>query len=133
MHLLSKFEFLITDIALNPQKSTLTQRQRLNFVKRKLEILQEFGNVEQYREAWEELKKYKVLCASELKAEAKKRQELEREELKLKDLEELIAQTKATANLKAKVAESEGRLMCTQCQTAMYPDAQSGYYEFEGN
>ena len=54
----------------------MTQRQRLNFVKRKLEILQEFGNVEQYREAWEELKKYKVLCASELKAEAKKRQEL---------------------------------------------------------
>ena len=28
-------------------------------------------------------------------------------------------------------AEAEGRLMCTQCQVAMYPNAQ-GQYEFEG-
>jgi hypothetical protein len=50
--------------------------------------------------------------------------------MRLKELEELRAQTKANANLKAKMAEAEGRLMCTQCQTSMYPNAE-GQYEFE--
>ncbi len=56
---------------------------------------------------------------------------MEREELKLKDLEELIAQTRATTNLKAKVAESEGKMLCSQCQASMFPNAE-GFYEFEG-
>ena len=49
--------------------------------------MQEFGTVQEYRQAWDQLKHYKNVNAKELKAEAKKRQELEREELKLKDLE----------------------------------------------
>ena len=60
--------------------------------------MQEFGTVQEYRQAWDQLKHYKSVNAKELKAEAKKRQELEREELKLKDLEELIAQTRAKSN-----------------------------------
>lgn len=51
--------------------------------------MQEFGTVQEYRQAWDQLKHYKNVNAKELKAEAKKRQELEREELKLKDLEVL--------------------------------------------
>jgi hypothetical protein len=65
-----------------------------------------------------------------LRAEAKHRKELEKEEQKMKELEEFKAQTRANANLKAKIAETEGRLMCTQCQTSMFPDAY-GDYEFE--
>ena len=38
----------------------------------------------------------------------KKRKELEKEELRLKEIEEIRAQTRANANLKAKLAESEG-------------------------
>ena len=119
--------------------------------------MQEFGTVQEYRQAWDQLKHYKNVNAKELKAEAKKRQELEREELKLKDLEviffilfsrkncsffiiyilfffsqELIAQTRAKSNLKAKTAESEGKLLCNQCQASMFPDAE-GFYEFESN
>ena len=94
--------------------------------------MQEFGTVQEYRQAWDQLKHYKSVNAKELKAEAKKRQELEREELKLKDLEELIAQTRAKSNLKAKTAESEGKLLCNQCQASMFPDAE-GFYEFESN
>ena len=41
------------------------------------------------------------------------------------------AQTRAQANIKAKIAESEGRLLCGNCQTSMFPNAQ-GVYEFEG-
>jgi hypothetical protein len=37
---------------------------------------------------------------------------------------------RANANLKAKIAETEGRLLCTQCQTSMLPD-DYGEYEFE--
>ena len=94
--------------------------------------MQEFGTVQEYRQAWDQLKHYKSVNAKELKAEAKKRQELEREELKLKDLEELIAKTRAKSNLKAKTAESEGKLLCNQCQASMFPDAE-GFYEFESN
>ena len=70
------------------------------------------------------------MCAVDLRAEAKRRKELEKEEHKMKELEEFKAQTRANANFKAKIAETEGRLMCTQCQTAMFPDAY-GDYEFE--
>ena len=78
------FFFLILEFAL---KSDLSPRHKLNFVKRKVELMQEFGTVQEYRQAWDQLKHYKNVNAKELKAEAKKRQELEREELKLKDLE----------------------------------------------
>ena len=109
----------------------LSNMQKMKFVKQKLEVMQEFGDIHQYREALDQLKTYKRLCATDLKAEAKKRKELEREEMRLKELEELRAQTRAQANWKAKMAESEGKLLCTQCQVAMYPNAE-GLYEFEG-
>ena len=67
----------------------MSPRHKLNFVNRKVELMQEFGTVQEYRQAWDQLKHYKNVNAKELKAEAKKRQELEREELKLKDLEVL--------------------------------------------
>ena len=82
----------------------------MNFVKRKVELMQEFGTIQQYRESCEQLKKFKGSCASELKVETKKRQELEREEMKLKDLEKMIAHTRAMTDLKGKTAESEGKL-----------------------
>ena len=109
----------------------LTSMEKLGFIKKKLELMQEFGDVSKYREATEQLKKYKSLNAAQIKLEAKKRKELAKEELRLKEIEELRAQTRAQANLKAKMAESEGRLLCTQCQVAMYPNAE-GMYEFEG-
>ena len=93
--------------------------------------MQEFGDISQYREATEQIKIYKDLCSSDLKAEARKKKELEKEELRLKEIEELRAQTRANANLKAKLAESEGKLLCTQCQASMFPNAE-GQYEFEG-
>ena len=122
---------LFSAIELAITQSPLTNMQKLTFVKRKLELMQEFGNIRQYRIVSAQLKKFKTLCTADLKEEAKKRKELEREELRLKEIEELRAQTKANANLKAKLAESEGKLLCNQCQTAMYPNAE-GFYEFEG-
>ena len=109
----------------------LTNMQKLEFVKRKVEFMQEFGDIKRYRDACEQLKKFRRLCAVELKIEVKKKKELEQEEKKLKELEELKAQTRAQANMKAKIAESEGRLLCGNCQNSMYPNAQ-GVYEFEG-
>jgi hypothetical protein len=109
----------------------LTNMQKLEFVKRKVEFMQEFGDTKRYRDACEQLKRFRRLCAVELKVEAKKKKELEQEEKKLKELEELKAQTRAQANMKAKIAESEGRLLCGNCQGSMYPNAQ-GVYEFEG-
>lgn len=117
------------ELALVAEK--LTNMQKLEFVKRKVEFMQEFGDIKRYRDACEQLKKYRRLCAVELKAESKKKKELELEEKKLKELEELKATTRAQANMKAKIAESEGRLLCGNCQTSMYPNAQ-GVYEFEG-
>ena len=92
--------------------------------------MQEFGDIRRYRDACEQLKVYRKLCASDLRLEAKRKKDLEKEEQKMKELEEFKAQMKANANLKAKIAETEGRLLCTQCQTAMLPDA-DGEYEFE--
>ena len=117
------------ELALVAEK--LTNMQKLEFVKRKVEFMQEFGDIRRYRDACEQLKKYRRLCAVELKVESKKKKELEVEEKKLKELEELKAQTRAQANMKAKIAESEGRLLCGNCQASMYPNAQ-GVYEFEG-
>ena len=108
----------------------MNNMQKLEFVKRKVEFMQEFGDIRRYRDACEQLKTYRKLCAVDLRAEAKHRKELEKEEAKMKELEEFKAQTRANANFKAKIAETEGRLMCTQCQTAMFPDAY-GDYEFE--
>ena len=40
------------------------------------------------------------------------------------------SQARAEANLKAKIAEAEGRLLCSNCQADMLPN-QDGVYEFE--
>jgi len=115
----------------------LTNLQKLSFVKRKLELTQEFGNIRQFREVSVQLKSFKALCAVELREEAKQRKLLEREEMRLKEIEELRAQTKANANLKAKMAEAEGKLLCNQCQTAMFPNAEGffllGFSALEGS
>jgi tetratricopeptide (TPR) repeat protein len=103
---------------------------KLDFVKRKVEFLQEYGTVAKYRDACDEIQVFRGLCAADLKAEAKRKKELEREEQKLRELEALKARVRADANMKAKIAQEEGRLMCTSCHTAMYPD-ESGAYEFE--
>ena len=39
-------------------------------------------------------------------------------------------QVRADANMKAELAAEEGRLLCTQCRTEMFPD-EEGFYEFE--
>ncbi|CAB4053989.1 PRPF39 [Lepeophtheirus salmonis] len=110
------------ELALN--SSELTYRQKFEFAKRKTEFLQEFGDVKRYRDACDQLKIYRSHCAQELKLESKKKKELEKEEQKLKELEEIKAKTRAMANMKAKIAESDGKLMCTHCQKSMYPNAQ---------
>ena len=92
----------------------LTNMQKLEFVKRKVEFMQEFGDVKRYRDAGEQLKQFRKLCAVDLKVQAKKKKELEKEELKLKELEEIKAHTRAQAGLKARIAEQEGRLLCTR-------------------
>ena len=109
--LLDGIETATLAIELALQSPKLSQRQKLNFVKRKVELMQEFGTIQQYRESCEQLKKFKGSCASELKVETKKRQELEREEMKLKDLEKMIAHTRAMTDLKGKTAESEGKVV----------------------
>ena len=108
----------------------LTNMAKLEFVQRKVEFVQEFGDVGRYRDAWDQLKKFRHLCSADLKVEAKRKAELEEEEKRLQDLEEMRAQGKAEANMKAKIAESEGRLMCSKCQTEMLPNS-DGVYEFE--
>ena len=40
------------------------------------------------------------------------------------------SQVRADANMKAELAAEEGRLLCTQCRTEMFPD-EEGFYEFE--
>ena len=45
-------------------------------------------------------------------------------------MEEMKSQARAEANLKAKIAEAEGRLLCSKCQGDMLPN-QDGVYEFE--
>ena len=101
--------FFFSELAV--KSPDLTSMEKLCFIKKKLELMQEFGDVSKYREATEQLKKYKSLNAAQIKLEAKKRKELAKEELRLKEIEELRAQTRAQANLKAKMAESEGRLL----------------------
>ena len=103
-------------IELAIKSPSLKNMQKLEFVKRKVEFMQEFGDVRRYRDALDQIKSFKLLCATDLKAEAKKKKELEREEQKLKELETMKAQIRADANIKGKLAEQEGRLMCTNCQ-----------------
>jgi len=95
-----------------------------------VEFMQEFGDVGRYRDAWDQLKKFRHLCSADLKVEARRKAELEEEEKRLQGLEEMRAQAKAEANMKAKIAESEGRLMCSKCQSEMLPNSE-GVYEFE--
>ena len=49
------------------QAKELTNLQKLSFVKRKLELTQEFGNIRQFREVSVQLKSFKALCAVELR------------------------------------------------------------------
>ena len=83
-----------------------------------------------YRDAWDQLKKFRHICSADLKKEAKRKADLEVEEKRLVELEEFRSKAKAEANLKAKIAEAEGKLMCTKCQAEMMPNAE-GVYEFE--
>jgi len=108
----------------------LSNMAKLEFVQRKVEFMQEFGDVGRYRDAWDQLKKFRHLCSADLKVEARRKAELEEEEKRLQGLEEMRAQAKAEANMKAKIAESEGRLMCSKCQSEMLPNSE-GVYEFE--
>ena len=108
----------------------LSNMAKLEFVQRKVEFMQEFGDVGRYRDAWDQLKKFRHICSSDLKTEAKRKTDLEAEEKRLEELEELRAQAKAEVNLKAKMAEAEGRLMCGRCQAEMVPNS-NGVYEFE--
>ena len=103
---------------------------KLEFVQRKVEFMQEFGDAGRYRDVWDHLKKFRHLCSADLKVEARRKAELEEEEKRLQGLEEMRAQAKAEANMKAKIAESEGRLMCSKCQSEMLPISE-GVYEFE--
>ena len=108
----------------------LSNLAKLEFVQRKVEFMQEFGDVGRYRDAWDQLKMFRHLCSSDLKVEAKRKKELEEEEERLQKLEEMRAHGKAEANMKAKIAEAEGRLLCSHCQGEMLPN-RDGVYEFE--
>jgi tetratricopeptide (TPR) repeat protein len=112
------------------KSDSLTSRQKLEFVKRKVEFMQEYGTIGQLREAGDQLKAFRLLCAGDLKVEARTRKEREREREELGQLDAAKAHVRAEAALKAKLAEAEGRLLCTQCRTAMFPD-EDGVYEFE--
>ena len=45
----------------------LTNMEKLDFVRRKVEFMQEFGDVGRYRDAWDQLKAYRHLCSADLK------------------------------------------------------------------
>ena len=45
----------------------LTNMAKLEFVQRKVEFMQEFGDVGRYRDAWDQLKAFRHLCSSDLK------------------------------------------------------------------
>merc|ERR1719206_1082284 len=57
----------------------LSNMAKLEFVQRKVEFMQEFGDVGRYRDAWDQLKKFRHLCSADLKVEAKRKAELEEE------------------------------------------------------
>merc|ERR1719244_1958526 len=84
----------------------LSNRSKLEFVQRRVELMQQFGDVGRYRDALDQLKKFRRICSADLKLEARRKAELE----------EMRAQAKAEVNMKAKIAESEGRLLCSHCQ-----------------
>ena len=109
----------------------LSNMAKLEFVQRKVEFMQEFGDVGRYRDAWDQLKKFRHICSADLKQEARRKAELEDEEKRFGELELQRNKAKAEANLKAKIAESEGTLVCTKCQSEMMPN-EDGVYEFEG-
>ena len=108
----------------------LTNMAKMEFVQRKVEFMQEFGDVGRYRDAWDQLKMFRHLCSADLKVDARRKKELEEQEEKLARLDELRAHATAEANLKAKVAESEGRLLCSGCQGELRP-GEDGVYDFE--
>ena len=91
--------------------------------------MQEFGDVAKYREATEQLKKYKSLNAAQIKLEAKKRKELAKEELRLKEIEELRAQTRAQANLKAKRQVFHFKIYWAFSNSLFFSKEDHGFYE----
>merc|ERR1719495_1878383 len=108
----------------------LTNMSKLEFVQRKVELMQEFGDVGRYRDAWDQLKRFRHICSADLKIEAKRKAELEEEEKRMDELEGLKSKAKSDAKLRARIAEEEGKLMCTSCQCEMLPN-EDGVYEFE--
>ena len=88
---------------------------------------QQFGDVGRYRDALDQLKKFRQICSADLKLEARRKAELEEEEKRMEELEEFQSRIKAEANLKAKIAEAEGKLMCMECQ-----HEQGGYENWAG-
>ena len=71
-------------IELALKSPSLKNMQKLNFVKMKVEFMQEFGDVACCRDANEQIKSFRMLCLADLKAEAKQKKELEKEEQNLK-------------------------------------------------
>ena len=63
-------------IELALKSSELKNMQKWEFVKRKVEFMQEFGDIQRYRDACDQIKAFRVLCAVELKQEAKKKKEV---------------------------------------------------------
>jgi hypothetical protein len=54
--------------------------------------MQEFGDIRRYRDACEQLKAFRKTCAADLRAEVRRKKELEKEEQKMKELEEFKIQ-----------------------------------------
>merc|ERR1719147_250012 len=79
----------------------LSNMAKLEFVQRKVEFMQEFGDVGRYRDAWDQLKRFRRVCSSDLKVEAKRKKELEEEEKRLVELEGLKSKAKSDAYLRA--------------------------------
>ena len=77
--------------------------QKMDFVKRKVEFMQEFGTVAECRDAAEQLREFKRLCADDIKAEARRRIELEEQEEHFKELQQLKSQVSGTEIHEGKV------------------------------
>ena len=80
--------------------------QKMDFVKRKVEFMQEFGTVAECRDAAEQLREFKRLCADDIKAEARRRIELEEQEEHFKELQQLKSQVSGTEIHEGKVTSS---------------------------
>jgi tetratricopeptide (TPR) repeat protein len=75
----------------------LSRMAKFELVQRKVEFMQEFGDVGHYRDVWDQLKKLRHLCNADLTVEARRKAELEEEEKRLQSVEEMQAQSKEVA------------------------------------